>query len=341
MTKVMQVLAGAKVGGAETFYMSLVSALNRAGLDQVAVFRTHEERAAQFTRENIPHHQLRFGGALDFLTGPRLQKICDQHQPDVVLSWMSRASRFTPTGNHVNIARLGGYYDLKYYRKCDYLACITKDLCDYVIREGWPKDKVVYMPNFTSSKREAPVDRATLDTPEGAPLFLGLGRLHTNKAFDLGLEVLSRIPEAYYWIAGEGPLRQELTALAEKLGVSDRVRFLGWRNDIAALMAAADVFLCTSRHEPFGTIMIESWAHGTPMVAAASQGPSQTITDGYDGLVTPIDDADAMTAAVRKVLDNPDFAKELVENATKTFNDKHTEEKVVQRYFELFEKVRA
>ena len=324
MTRILQMMAGSPMGGAENFYMRLVPALARAGQDQHAVIRTHQDRYKQLIEANIPTDQLRFGGALDFLTGLRLKNIIRDYKPDVILSWMSRAARFTPKGPHVNVARLGGYYDLKYFRTCDHLIGNTQDICDYLIREGWPEDRTWYLPNFVDNHQQPALNRADYDTPEDAPLMLGLGRLHENKAFDLGLEVLSRMPSAYYWIAGEGPKRDELTAQADCLGVADRVRFLGWRKDVPALFASADLFLCSSRHEPLGNMVIEAWAHGVPVIAAASQGPSQLITDGRDGMLSPIDDADAMAAKASELFDNAakraDLASAGVESYQKSYH---------------------
>ena len=89
-----------------------------------------------------------------------------------------------------------------------------------------------------------------------------------------------------------------LEKAAGALGVADRVRFLGWRADPSALYRAADVCVFPSRYEPLGNVVIQAWAHGLPVVAAASQGPAALIEDGADGLLVPIDDADALAAAV-------------------------------------------
>ena len=61
---------------------------------------------------------------------------------------------------------------------------------------------------------------------------MAIGRLHENKGFDILLDALSRVPGAYLWLAGEGPLRKELEELAERLAVKPRVRFLGWYENI-------------------------------------------------------------------------------------------------------------
>jgi glycosyltransferase involved in cell wall biosynthesis len=222
---------------------------------------------------------------------------------------MSRAARHAPAGPWRRIGRLGGYYDLKYYRGFDHLVGNTRDICDWIAAQGWPAGRVSYIPNFAEAADAAPVDRATLDTPQGAPLLLGMGRLHPSKAHDVSLAALAQIPDAWLWIAGSGPLEAELKAKASELGVADRVRFLGWRNDAGALYRAADVCVFPSRYEPLGNTVIQAWAHGLPVVAAESQGPKALIEDGRDGILVPVDDADALAAGVRRLLAEPKLAE--------------------------------
>ena len=132
-----------------------------------------------------------------------------------------------------------------------------------------------------------------------------MGRLHENKAHDVSLQALAQLPDAWLWIAGVGPLEAKLKGMAEALGVADRVRFLGWRTDASALYRTADVCVFPSRYEPLGNVVIQAWAHGLPVVAAESQGPKALIRDGEDGLLVPVDDADALAAGVRRLLAEP------------------------------------
>ena len=74
-------------------------------------------------------------------------------RPDIVLTWMSRATRLCPRGDFVHVARLGGYYDLKYYRRCDHLIGNTRAIVDYAIAEGWPRERISYLPNFVPDMR--------------------------------------------------------------------------------------------------------------------------------------------------------------------------------------------
>ncbi len=204
---------------------------------------------------------------------------------------MNRAARHTPKGPWARIGRLGGYYNLKYYTGFDELVANTEDIAEWIVGQGWPAGRVRCIPNFAAAApRTEAVDRASLETPADARLLLSMGRLHEAKAHDVTLQALTEVPDAWLWIAGVGPLEAKLKAMAQALGVADRVRFLGWRTDASALYRTADLCVFPSRYEPLGNVVIQR-AHALPVVAAASQGPQALIEDGKDGLLVPVDDA--------------------------------------------------
>jgi glycosyltransferase involved in cell wall biosynthesis len=339
--RVMQVMAGAPKGGAETFFTRLAPALARTSITQEVVIRRDADRSAELRSHGIEPMQFRFGGPLDCVTGHRLNRAIARFAPDILLSWMNRATQFCPVGDHVFAARLGGYYKLENYQRCDHLVGNTKDICDYLVEEGWPRSRTWYLPNFVDETSAAAVPREALNTPEGVPLLLALGRLHTNKAYDVLLEALVQLPEAYLWLAGEGPLRQTLEAQASRLGITDRVRFLGWRTDVPALFAACDLFVCPSRHEPLGNVVIESWAQRKPLVAAQSQGPAALVEDGETGLLVPIDDAPRLSAAIARILADADLAEKLVSQGRVAYEADFTEAAVVSSYMAFFESITA
>lgn len=340
MTRLLQAMAGADRGGAEAFFERLAPALHRAGLEQHVLIRDNPRRAQLLRDAGVTVTELPFGGLLDIQTHLGFRKAVRTFQPNVVLTWMNRASRFCPSGPFVRVGRLGGYYDLKYYRGADHLIGNTQDIVDWIVNQGWPEERVHYVPNFVAEKKAPPVSRKTFSTPETAPLILALGRLHTNKGFDVLIEALANVPEAYVWLAGEGPLRAELETQAARRGVISRMRFLGWREDVASLFAAADLFVCPSRHEPLGNVVIEAWAQGVPVVAAASEGPSQLIEDGIDGMLVPLENAAAMAAAINRLIEDRLLAAHVGAAGRQAYEEQFTEAAVVARYIEFFEKVR-
>jgi len=252
---------------------------------------------------------------------------------------MNRACRALPRGPWVNVGRLGGYYDLKYYRNCDHLVCNTADIKNYVIGHDWPVGRAHFIPNFCPVDDSPAIERSQFDTPKNAIVLLVLARLHSVKGIDVALRALRDIDDAILWIAGDGPERASLRSLSISLGVSERVRFIGWRSDRSALLKAANVCLVPSRYEPFGNVVINAWTHGVPLIASASKGPSQLVRNGEDGLLFPVEEFHALSAAVKRIVSDPVLAASLVENGKARVSSEFSEEVVVHQYRELFERI--
>jgi len=335
--RVLQVMAGAEYGGAEAFFTRLVVALRHAGLHQRVVIRKNEHRAGILRDHGIEPVELRFGGPLDVWTWLGLKREIDSFFPHLVLTWMNRATSKCPKGDFVHVARLGGYYDLKYYQNCDHLVGNTADIVEYLTGKGWPAERAHYLPNFVSAETATPLPREQFYTPKEAPLLLAMGRLHENKAFDVLLDALARIPDAYLWLAGEGPKRAELEKQAEKLGIKPRVRFLGWRDDIAALLTTCDIFVCPSRHEPLGNVVVEAWAQSKPVVAADSLGPGVLIDQHENGLLVPVDDSQSLAYGIQQVLSDENLRSALARHGRTTYEERFTEDMVVSQYLKFFE----
>jgi glycosyltransferase involved in cell wall biosynthesis len=332
---VLHLLGSAQDGGAETYFADLVEAMAEAGLAPGCAMRPHAGREARMAALNVPFRAMPFGGPLDILTRGRVARFAKGQGATALIAWMNRAARHSPRGPWGRIGRLGGYYDLKYYRGFDVLVANTRDIEAWIIGQGWPAGQARYIPNFAAPGPRSALPRAAADTPEGVPLLLALGRLHASKAHDVSLKALARLPEAWLWIAGSGPLEAELKALAQSLGVGDRVRFLGWRDDASALYRAADACLFPSRFEPLGNVVIQAWAHGLPIVAAASQGPAALIRDQEDGLLVPVDDDVALAAAARRLIGEAGLGARLAQAGAARVAEEFSQAKVVAEWRDL------
>jgi glycosyltransferase involved in cell wall biosynthesis len=334
--RIAQVMGSAALGGAEAFYERLVPALAAAGETVLAVTRRDAGRTARLRAAGIDPVELPFGQHLDFVTGRRLAATLDGFAPDVVMSWMNRASGYAgparrrPGVRWRLVGRLGGYYDLKHYRGCDHLVGNTRDLRDWIVAQGWPAERTHHLPNFAHDLAGA----APATLPGGTRL-LALGRLHANKAFDVLLRAMPLLPGTHLAIAGEGPERAALERLAGTLGIADRVHLLGWREDTGALLAGCDLLVCPSRHEPLGNVVLEAWSAGRPVVAAAAQGPSELIADGVTGLLVPREEPAALAAAIAALLADPARAAGLAAAGRAEFLRAHAEAPVLRRWREF------
>ncbi len=339
---VAQVMAGAEHGGAEGFYTRLVCAMaGEPGIAQRAFARPWAGRLETLRAAGVDVVENRFGGRLDLFGHARYRRELRSMAPDVVLTWMNRASMLTPRGDYSLACRLGHYYDLKYYRHADYWIGNTRGICDHLVRGGMPAAQVECIPNFVDESPVAAVPRADLGVAEDVPLLLSAGRLHRNKAFDVLLAALAEVPDAVLCLAGTGPEEDALRAQCAALGLRERVRFLGWREDVGALMRGADLFVCPSRHEGLGNIVLEAWFRGCPVVATRSQGPAELIEDSVSGLLTPVDDAPALAAAIRAALGDRQACAGLAEAGARRYREHYSQGVITGRYAELFRRLAA
>ena len=324
--RVLQVMAGAAVGGIETFFFDGVAALAEAGLEQFVVCRPNvPHQLERLARLGVPYATAPFGKWWSGPTRAVLARARTRFHPNLAQFWTGRAARLAVRDPACrNIGWFGGYRQMKDYKACDDFVGITPDLMRHLVESGADPARCVRIHTFADLPAAAPVPRASLATPEGVPLLLILARLHPKKGVDTLLRALALVPGAYLWIAGEGDDRAQYEALAQTLGLADRVRFLGWRNDRAALLAAADICVMPSRYEPFGTVMAEAWSAGTPLITAAAQGPLAYVKDGENGLMVPVDDVPALASALARLIANPVLAAHLVEGGRTTFEDSFT-----------------
>ena len=336
--KVMQIMAGAPQGGAETFYADLVRGLAEAGLDQVAITRTETDRANSLKDAGIPvlaYPRAPFGAWGRLMISGAINR----HKPDVVQVWQGRAASHLPRSSVPAIGWFGGYYDIARYQNCDHFVGVSRDIRRHIVESGIPEERAHTIHTFALLDEAQASERAAWATPDKVPLILVLARLHEKKGIDTLLKALSLVSGAWLWIAGDGELKADLERLAGKLGVADRVRFLGWRSERAALLRAADLVALPSRYEPFGTVMIEAWQTGVPLIAAAAAGPAAYVKDGVNGLLVPIDDAPALAVAIRRGIEDLGLRQRLIAGGKQTYEAEFTKARIVEAYLTLYRKL--
>eukprot|EP00913_Durusdinium_trenchii_P008202 g7699.t1 len=241
-----------KEGGAERFFVNLVNALHDRGVEQRMLIRPDRSWRSEIEPcGTIYEGVFRRISLSRFVLSARMTLILKEFQPDVIMSWQLRASRFMPNYKKARrVSRLGDYPEhLGYYTHSQTLVCITPDIAAKVRELGWTKG-IEVIPNFTRARPSAPVDRAALETPEDAFVVVGMGRFVKRKGFDTLLRAVRALDGSYLWLLGDGPEKESLRALASELGILDRVRFPGWQTNAYAYLTAGDAFAITSLHEP-------------------------------------------------------------------------------------------
>jgi glycosyltransferase involved in cell wall biosynthesis len=150
--------------------------------------------------------------------------------------------------------------------------------------------------------------RATLSAETQRPVVLTVARLDKQKGHTYLLEALGQVPEAILALAGDGPERTALTTLAQRLNLSERVIFLGHRNDIGDLLACCTLFVLPSIYEGLPLSVLEAMAAGKPVVATAVGGTPEALVHMETGLLVPPADPKALADAIRQILSDPERA---------------------------------
>jgi len=151
--------------------------------------------------------------------------------------------------------------------------------------------------------------RAALGLSGDEPVVLTVGSLTPQKAQHVLLEAFAAVadaaPASRLLVAGEGRLRAALEARRDALGLGERVRFLGARDDVADLVEAADVFVLSSEREGLPVTLLEAMRGGRPAVATRAGGCPEAVAEGESGLLVPVGDAGALSAALGALLSDP------------------------------------
>jgi len=152
--------------------------------------------------------------------------------------------------------------------------------------------------------------RGELGLGEDALLVGIVARLVPIKAHEVFLaaaaRVIRKVPQSQFLVVGDGTRRAELETLAGRLGLEDRVRFLGWRRDLDRIYADLDLVALTSRNEGSPVSLIEAMASGRPVVATRVGGVPDLVEDGVMGYLVPPDDPEALAEAMVTLLADPD-----------------------------------
>jgi glycosyltransferase involved in cell wall biosynthesis len=158
-------------------------------------------------------------------------------------------------------------------------------------------------------------------SPQGQPLVGMFGRICRWKGQDVFLRAMALVPGARAVIAGaalfeEQAFERELHDLAQQLGIGDRVSFAGHVDNAMTLMAACDVVAhCSTAPEPSGRVIAEAMFAGTPVIGSDAGGVPEFIRHGETGQLTPLNDPQALAAAIRRYLENPDWSREVAAKA--------------------------
>ncbi len=197
----------------------------------------------------------------------------------------------------------------------------------------------VYRPIPADRSEERAAARLDLAKPDEF-LLMHLSNFRPVKRIADVVEIFAKVAQhvpARLALIGDGPDRSTAEWLAQKLGVSDRVIFLGKQDRVNELLPLADLMLMPSEMESFGLAALEAMACETPAIATRVGGVPELIDDGLNGMLFPVGDTDAMAQAAVSLLSDPERLWQMRKAARKTAQDRFCSTRIVPRYVQFYE----
>jgi glycosyltransferase involved in cell wall biosynthesis len=241
-----------------------------------------------------------YGGAAALLAGRRA--IWYQLGTPTAGSWLARLATALPACGVLTVSRTGARAQ----------AAIWPSRRQRIVYPGAELDR------FDIGRLPPPAMlRARFGLPEKGPLVGIVGRLQRWKGIHVLIDAMALLrrshPNAHCVVVGgahdlEAGYVGDVERQVATLGLEPHVTFTGFQANVHDWMQAMDIVVHASDREPFGIVVIEAMALGKPVIAGLEGGPCEIVTDGVDGLLVPYGDSAALAAALRRYLDDPEFA---------------------------------
>lgn len=367
--KILQLIDGLNVGGAEVLLVDLVRGIKASGDDVCVGYSTRGPLEKKLHELDVAFVRLPRLGRIDPILFLGMCRLILCERPDIVHTHLFKsdlhgrlAARLcgvpvvvsTSHNNDVWARRfpLGQLYGLT-AKLTDKVIAVSDEVRDYQIQHtGIDSEKICVIENgvdirrFSNQIEAGHAFRKEFQIDPDALLIGIIGRLKPQKDhanfLNAAAQIKGKIPEARFLIVGDGPLREELKLKAQALGLESSVIFCGLRQDIPAILSALNLLVISSKWEGLPVTLLEGMAARCPIVSTAVGGVPNVVADGESALLVPPEDPSALAIACIKILREPALAQTLVNagfgRAQQQFSLDAMIHKILKLYQELLEK---
>ncbi len=314
--KVVTVLRSLKSGGAERHALQLMKGLRARGHEALYAGPMKGWLGQQLRAEGFDGIDLPLSGLYDLPSVVRLALYARRVGADLIHGHLTRGAWYAGLAAKLaglpNVATAHSDNAGKHFGRADRIIAVSQAVADFLVREGYERSRIRMVHHgiadiatrLPAGTREA--TRRSLGLKADEPALLMAARIVPAKGHDTALRALARLGDQPWTllVAGDhhGDLGPQMQVLAQELGIAGRVRFLGLREDVPALMAAADVLLAPSRREALSLTLLEASACGLPIVATRVGGIGEVVEEGASGFLVAPDDPPALAAALAPLL---------------------------------------
>jgi glycosyltransferase involved in cell wall biosynthesis len=361
--RILQVLAGLHLGGAEQLTAELCAWLQRQRHEAIVANLTEEVTLLPVFRKRGVRVEQAIDRELYSRVYPRrLISLLYHYRPDVVhchnTAWLKSAAacRWTRTPCVFTLHNYHEAWLLQHRRwlrwasgATDYVVGVAPGIDRLMVEIlGIPPERAVYIRNGVPDiyQPEPPPPQWNANVPTGARVMGMVGRFDWQqkdqatlvRAFSL---VISKMEGVHLVFIGDGASRAQVECLTQELGVANRVHFLGLRQDVSVLLHALEVFVLSSNVEGESLAILEAMSAQRPIVATAVGGTPGLLANGECGLLVPPGDPQAMAEAILELLTNKEKAQQLARNARQRFLEHFTIDAMGRRYLGVYEQAIA
>ena len=344
------------VGGAERCLTNLACGLARHNFDcQVYALASRpqiDDLALQLEQHEVPVRFLGIESRRQVLRATRLLKQqLNEQRPQLVQSFMFHANviaqmavaRISPPTRPTLIgglrvadpSRCRMILERRACKRMQHVVCVSQSVAGFAEKRlGLPQNKIGVIANGID------VTRFKLPASGQARTLLFVGRLHKQKGLDWFIPLLpdlfAKHEDLEFHLVGEGPQRDELEGLVQQLGLSDRVRFLGWRRDADQLIASSETVVLPSRWEGMPNVLLEAMAARKPVVACTAEGVNELLGPLADSQTVPFGASDSMSTLLSKICSSSEQRDELARENRRRVEQHFSLESVIAQYAETY-----
>lgn len=317
--------------GGERQVLWLARALMRSGHRSIVACRSGEPLAARAAEAGLTVVDMNPIAELDPLAAIRLRRVIAKERPDVVHAHTGHAVALAALATMATGARMVITRRVDFrlrpnagtrwkYGRADAIIAISEAVAGALTASGIERSRIEIVPSGIDLERNiapSPPDvLRSLGVPTGAPLVVMVGALVGHKDPVTFVRAIAaaraRVPALKALLVGEGPLRADVEAAVTELKLHDVLRVAGHRTDADNLLAAADVFVLSSKEEGLGTVLLDALSLGKPVAACAAGGIPEIIQPDTSGLLVRPGAANELGDAIVSILTNPELRVRLV-----------------------------
>ena len=359
--KILQITSAASFGGGERYVADLTNSLVARGHDLYAVLRPNSPLIGHLHLDPDNIKTLPLRNSIDVASAHELARFVARHGIEVVHAHMARdyslaayaarrnrKTKFVVT-RHVlfQLSRLHRHTLARAHSVIAVSNAVAREIrAQRVVSDS----QLAVVPNGVAVDRfKVDFDRTqflkTLGLPADGPVVGSIGELRTLKRHDDFIRAAALIapqfPDAHFVLAGldtslSREIHKHLEQLVTETRIRDRFHFVGWVEDAEKLLRSLDVFVSASETESFGLAIAEAMAAGTPVVATATEGARELITDQETGFLVPIGDVTAIAKSIMNLLSSRELGTQIGARAREVVNQKFSLQRMVDQIEQIY-----